>query len=191
MSPGFSVPFRMEMSLSGSRNLKMLFLHRRGGGRIYIYICVDVWRTAHGAAWPGWGIGGEWAACLMRLDSVLLKVQLFCGSLAVLLEVEPWWFISLLDPVEAVGVTCAAASLKWQWQDGKLLHRAAHKRSKNDKKPEICHFVSLSFSRFTTLLLTVHFIIELVINTQKTCKLIALKMYEDKQILGHIVSCTK
>lgn len=47
ISPGFNVPFRIEMSLSGSRNLRIFFL--------------------------------------MRLERVLLKVQLFDESLAVLL----------------------------------------------------------------------------------------------------------
>lgn len=97
-----------------------------GGKKKHIYFCVDLWRTARGAAWAGWGVSGKWAACLMRLDSVLLKVQLFCGILAVLLEVEPWWFLSLPGPAEQVGVTCAAASLKWQWQGVKLFRCAAH-----------------------------------------------------------------
>ena len=29
-SPGFNVPFKIDMSLSGSRNLRMFFLNKRG-----------------------------------------------------------------------------------------------------------------------------------------------------------------
>lgn len=75
---------------------------------------------------------------------------------------------------------CLAEMAMTRWE---AVTPCCSQKVQSDKKPEICHFVRLSFSRFTILLLTVHFIIKLVIKTQKTCKLIALKMYKDKQTL--------
>lgn len=47
----------------------------------------------------------------MRLERVLLKVQLFDEGLAELLWLGPRRFVSLLDLADVVGPTCAAASL--------------------------------------------------------------------------------
>ncbi len=68
----------------------------------------QLWKTLLGWVWPCWDNCGEWRVCLMRLERVLLNVQLFDESLAVLLQLG---FISLLNLVKAVGSTCATAFL--------------------------------------------------------------------------------